>query len=114
MAKLVFRIICGEGKHTPQFDEQLRLVAADTTEDAYQKAVHLGQSGQETFENDRQQLVRWLFIDVSELYPLALIDGAELHSRINEVDDAYNYTELVHAKAEDIRQQKSLHLTPLH
>jgi len=23
LAKLVFRIICGDGDHTPQFDEQL-------------------------------------------------------------------------------------------
>ncbi len=25
LAKLVFRIICGEGNHTPQFDEQFVL-----------------------------------------------------------------------------------------
>ena len=27
LAKMIFRIICGEGEHTPQFDEQLRLVS---------------------------------------------------------------------------------------
>ncbi|MEP7129294.1 MAG: DUF4288 domain-containing protein, partial [Chitinophagales bacterium] len=25
LAKIVFRIICGDGLHQPQFDEQLRL-----------------------------------------------------------------------------------------
>ena len=29
LAKLVYRIICGEGNHKPQFDEQLRLIYAE-------------------------------------------------------------------------------------
>ena len=28
LAKIVYRILCGEGEHTAQFDEQLRLVSA--------------------------------------------------------------------------------------
>ena len=35
LAKLVFRIICGEGNHAAQFDEQLRLVNAFTKEEAF-------------------------------------------------------------------------------
>ena len=38
MAKIVFRIICGEGHHTPQFDEQLRLIGATNEEEAFEKA----------------------------------------------------------------------------
>ena len=28
LSKLVFRIVCGDGQHRAQFDEQLRLIAA--------------------------------------------------------------------------------------
>ena len=31
LAKIVYRIICGEGNHTPQFDEQLRLIKPKMT-----------------------------------------------------------------------------------
>jgi len=30
LAKMVFRIICGEGNHTAQFDEQLRLISGES------------------------------------------------------------------------------------
>jgi hypothetical protein len=42
LAKLVYRIICGEGAHTPQFDEQLRLVCAEDDLHAFQKARATG------------------------------------------------------------------------
>ena len=29
LAKFVYRIVCGNGNHIPQFDEQLRLITAD-------------------------------------------------------------------------------------
>ena len=49
LAKMVFRIICGEGEHTPQFDEQLRLVAGLTKEEAFQKAREMGRKEEEAF-----------------------------------------------------------------
>ena len=89
LAKLVFRIICGDGDHAPQFDEQLRLISAASTEEAFGKAHHTGQKEQETFYNRRQQLVKWQFINVSEIYKISeLIDGAEIYSRIEERDSA--------------------------
>ena len=42
MAKIVYRIICGEGDHTPQFDEQLRLIVADNEEEALKKGYAIG------------------------------------------------------------------------
>ena len=42
MAKLIFRIVCGDGEHTAQFDEQLRLVMGITKEDAYKALRILG------------------------------------------------------------------------
>ncbi|MBC7947166.1 MAG: DUF4288 domain-containing protein [Chitinophagaceae bacterium] len=103
LAKMVFRIVCGEGEHTPQFDEQLRLVSGKTKEEAFQKAVDMGQREEETFINRKEQLVQWQFINVSELYKLSeLIDGAELYSRIEERDNAEAYIYTVNQKAENI------------
>jgi len=103
LAKIVFRIICGDGDHTPQFDEQLRLISASSKEEAFNKAQRTGEKQKETFYNRRQQLVQWQFITVSELYCLKdLMDGAELYSRIEEKDDAESYIHVLHAKAEHI------------
>ncbi len=107
LAKTVHRIICGEGNHTPQFDEQLRLVSASDEDEAYAKAFRIGCQEEDTFHNQRQQLVQWKFVDIAELYCLnELIDGAELYSRINEVDDASNYTDSVRRKAAAIRNRE--------
>lgn len=113
IAKLVFQIICGEGNHIAQFDEQLRLLQAGDEDEAFIKAKELGISETDTFFNQREQMVQWKFISISELYQLSLIDGAELHSKISEVDDAVSYINLVDAKAEQIKQKQShklLHL----
>ena len=104
LAKMVFRIVCGEGNHTAQFDEQLRLVAAGSKEEAFHKAQLLGMKGDEMFFNQQQQLVHWQFISISELYRLnELIDGAELYSRIEEKENADSYLHIVYKKAEQIR-----------
>ena len=104
LTKMVFRIICGEGIHTAQFDEQLRLIAAETKEQAFHKAQLLGIKSEELFFNQQEQLVQWRFISVSEIYQLQeLIDGAELYSRVHETPDADSYLKFVHAKAEQIR-----------
>ncbi|HEV3251858.1 MAG TPA: DUF4288 domain-containing protein, partial [Puia sp.] len=41
LAKIVFRIICGEGQHIPQFDEQLRLIEAGNEVEAFEKATNI-------------------------------------------------------------------------
>jgi Domain of unknown function (DUF4288) len=108
LGKLVFRIICGEGEHTPQFDEQLRLISATNEEVAFAKAVIIGEREQDGFYNQEQKLVQWKFIDVAELYKLSgLLDGAEFYSRIQESDDPDRYIELTHKKAAHIRQDST-------
>lgn len=101
LAKVVYQIICGDGNHTPQFDEQLRLIAASDEYNAFQKAQRIGVLEEENFFNDKQLLVKWKFVDVCELYKLSkLIDGAELYSRIQETDDADKYIDTIHRKAD--------------
>src|SRR5215813_4839431 len=103
LAKIVFRIVCGDGDHLPQFDEQLRLIRAENKEDAFRKAQSMGKREEETFLNRKEQLVQWQFINVSELYRLSeLIDGAELYSRIEEKENAEQYVHIIHQKAENI------------
>lgn len=114
LAKMVFRIVCGEGEHTPQFDEQLRLVAAGTKEEAFRKAREMGQQEEETFYNRKEQLVQWQFINISELYRLSeLIDGAELYSRIEEKENADAYIYTINQKAGNIVGSESNQLLQL-
>ena len=100
LAKLVYRIICGEGNHKPQFDEQLRLIQAEDDLNAFQKTRIMGHQEEDIFLNNAQKLVHWKFIDVPELHPLnELTDGAELYSRICEEEDADNYIKITHKRA---------------
>jgi len=104
LAKIVYRIICGDGEHTPQFDEQLRLIEAVDESTAFAKAQTIGEQEQEMFLNQHEKLVQWKFINVSELYKIsALIDGAELYSRVQEWDNAGSYIDLVNKKAAHLR-----------
>src|SRR5215212_6771867 len=107
IAKLVFQIICGDGEHAAQFDEQLRLVRAPNEDEAFEQATLLGTNETDSFYNQRNQLVQWKFINICELYELSLIEGAELHSKISEADDACSYINLVHAKAGHIKEKQS-------
>jgi hypothetical protein len=114
LAKIVFRIICGTGDHTPQFDEQLRLIAGNNKEEAFYKAQAMGKNEEESFFNDRQELVKWKFINVCELYQLKeMIDGASLYSRTTEEDDAGNYEYVVNKKAQNILFTETLQLLQL-
>jgi Domain of unknown function (DUF4288) len=104
LSKIIFQIICGEGQHTPQFDEQLRLIAAADEQEAFEKAMAIGEKEQDGFYNHEQQLVQWKFITVSELYRLSgLLDGAEMYSRIQETDDPQGYIDLARRRADHIR-----------
>ncbi len=108
LAKIIFRIVCGEGRHTPQFDEQLRLISARTNEEAFDRACEIGEKEADCFLNKDEKIVEWKFINVAELYRLSqLIDGAELYSRIQETDNPDAYMQLVHERAASIRENNT-------
>jgi hypothetical protein len=100
LAKLVFRILCGGGLHTPQFEEQLRLVQAEDALDAFNKAQKMGEA-----ENNARKLaalagVEWRFLDVTELYPVDIPGtGAEVFSRVYEQEDGHAHQNEVRRKA---------------
>ena len=103
LAKIVFRITCGDGNHIAQYDEQLRLITAANREEAFYKARTIGKQEEETFFNQKEQLVKWQFINVCELYQInEMIDGAELYSRIAEKENPEQYEYILNKKAENI------------
>lgn len=103
VVKIVFRIICDTGDHTPQFDEQLCLFFAETELEAFQKARITGIDRENSFQNDKQQNVKWEFVDVGELINIKNIkDGIEVYSQINEYDNAMRYISMIKEKAHTI------------
>lgn len=100
VAKIVFRIISGDGSHHAQFDEQLRLIKADNEHHAFKKATFLGLKNQDSFLNNQSQPVKWQFIDVAEINQLNdLADGTELYYQIHEASDADLYVAWAHHKS---------------
>ena len=106
ISKIVFSISSANTEHKPQFDEQLRLIAANSSEEAFMKARTIGLREEDAYINDRNNTVRWEFINVSEIVPLnKMEDGAELYSNIHETDEAQSYIHCVHQKAIFIRNE---------
>ena len=100
ISKIVFKISAENTQHKPQFDEQLRLIAAGTEEEAFIKARTLGIGEEDSFLNDKKNRVKWEFINVSEIVPLrTLEDGMEIYSQIHETDEAKSYIHCIHQKA---------------
>ena len=104
LVKIIFRIISGDGMHTAQFDEQLRLIQAQDETTALAKAQQLGEEEEQSFFNAKQEIVQWKYINVAELYLLnGFTDGAELYSHIHETNDADDYISLTHQRAKNIQ-----------
>jgi hypothetical protein len=104
IVKIVFNISAENTQHKPQFDEQLRLISAKSSEEAFIKARTIGIAEEDSFLNDQHNQVKWEFIDVAEVLPIkSLDDGTELYSHIHEADEARSYIHDVHQKAIFIR-----------
>jgi len=98
--KIIYRITSGDGTHTAQFDEQLRLINAANEHAAFEKANSIGIAEQSDFLNEKQETVKWEFIAVTEINQVnSLADGAELYYTIHETPDAERYMEMVRRKA---------------
>ena len=109
ISKIVFRISAENTRHKPQFDEQLRLIAAESEEEAFLKARTIGLSEEDSFLNDKQNTVKWEFINVSDIVPIKkLEDGMEIYSHIHETDEARSYIHCVHQKAIFLRMNSKI------
>ena len=99
VAKIIFRI-CSDGSQKLQFDEHIRLIAADNFDEAFLKARMLGVSEEDAFLNDKNKPVKWEFINVAELYAISeLKDGSEIYSSITEKEEASSYIHNIHQRA---------------
>ena len=108
VTKIIYQIICGSGNHTPQFDEQVRLITAQDEAEALEKAYRIGQREQDVFCNNKKELVQWKFRQVTELLSLdEPVDGAEIYSRISEAEDADSYIRNINLKAAALKERTS-------
>ncbi len=108
LSKIVFQIICGNGKHQPQFDEQFRLITGTDAEDACAKARQIGEQEHEVFLNRNNEPMEWKFIGVADIFPLReLRDGIEVISRIHEPEDAEAYIVSLNKKSLRLLSQPS-------
>lgn len=109
IVKIVYEIVCGEAKQGAQFDEQLRLVNADGLTMAYRLGCEIGLQEALNFRNDKLQLVEWKFLAVPEIYPIQnYMHGAEIFSRIREVDHVQQYKEVLLNRADSLAQNQQL------
>ena len=109
IAKIVFNIITGDGNHRPQFDEQYRLIKAESRAEAFEKALRIGRGEEEILLSHKQELLRWDFVNVSELFPISeLRDGMELFSNIYEADSRELHIETVNMKAAYVQSKLQL------
>jgi Domain of unknown function (DUF4288) len=106
LVKMVFQIICGDGKHTAQFEEQIRLVKADDASAALTKATLLGKQEEQAFFNHAQQTVCWKLIAVTDIYPFSEeLDGAEIFSRISEEEQADAFIHTMQMRSTDVTER---------
>jgi hypothetical protein len=99
IAKIIFRI-SSQDSRASQFDEHLRLIAANTFDEAFFKARMLGISEEETLFTEKETVVKWEFINVAELIPIKdLKDGSEIYSCIHETEEGNNYVNHIHQRA---------------
>ncbi len=106
IAKVIFKISAGTKGQKAQFDEHLKLVNANSFEEALLKARILGLKEECSFLNDQSQPVKWEFVNVAELIPLReLKDGLEVYSQIHETasDETTTYIHNVHQRAASLQ-----------
>jgi hypothetical protein len=112
LVKIIYRIFSGDSC-TQQFDEQLRLVLAANETAALQKARQLGLQGQEVLINTNGKTVRWELIGIAEIHELNPVnDGAEVWSRITELEQPDLFLEGIRNKSAALRLRHEPHFLP--
>ena len=114
LVKMVYRIIVGE-ESTSQFEEQLRLIEANSPASAIEKAYQTGVNENAECANHFHSMVKWKFLNVTELYRLHQpADGAEIFSTMKEVENGVIAEELVHKRAAIVRANIDQHLLDIY
>jgi hypothetical protein len=104
IAKIVFNIVTGSVVKKSQFEEQLRLVEAESIEEAFLKAKTIGIGEEEILVQREGQFIKWEFVDVADLLPLGpLQSGTEIYSQIHEIEESQQYIHSVHQRGMALR-----------
>jgi len=107
LVKLMFNINIDNGNNTSEFDEQIRVVEANSLENAFYKARSLGKKEEETFFDKESKMVSWNFIDVAEVYPLEEVkDGDQLYSNTRKIKDTNSFISYIRQKSMEIQAKK--------
>lgn len=103
IAKIIFQIK-GKGMHRPQFDEHLRLIEADSVEEALLNARILGITLEDSIINNQHGPVTWEFVNVMELMEVKeWRHGMEIYSHVREIEDVTHYVNYVHDRAANLQ-----------
>jgi hypothetical protein len=106
IAKMVFKIQCGNGNYIPQCAEPIRLFYPNSANIALNKEVNTGNEEAQTFINNNHHLVQWIFLGFTDLLEIEkLTDGIELSSCIKEIDEAENYQYFTQKKAAQLQEK---------
>ncbi|MFD2584293.1 DUF4288 domain-containing protein [Pedobacter vanadiisoli] len=102
----IYQVICGEGKHAPQFNEQIRLIQADgivlALEKAKLNAVHFNPP----FSNCIGDKVVWKFIGIGGILEVEEpADGVEVGSKIVEPKSVEKYLEKLEHRNQSLTNQ---------
>lgn len=107
LAKLVFRVVCTNGDHQPQFEEQVRLISAEDNLHAFYKARKIGDTDH---FGGIKGIVKWKFIDVSDLQCIGeFLDGIEISSATTEYTGSAEEYILQVKRASSAIMQSGLH-----
>lgn len=99
-AKIIFKILTKHQNTVEQFDEHLRLIEANSQEEAILKARIIGIQEENSFMIGRTRKVLWEFVNISDLQELReLQDGAELYSHVVEKNKSEDFIHAVHSRA---------------
>lgn len=84
-AQLVYRIEC-DGLFTDQYEEQWRLVFAETEQEAVQQARNTGYNEETTFVDRHGRTIFWRMLAVKDVQPVELVNGSLLFSTVREAE----------------------------
>ncbi len=110
IAKLIFNVDINNSETAVEFEEQTRIIHANTLKEAWIKAKQIGEAEVCQWLNAKNELLRWLFIDVLEIIALdELQNGQQLYIQSRIENDNQDFKNYVHLKSE-WNQKKLAHL----
>jgi Domain of unknown function (DUF4288) len=109
IAKLLFNINIDQGHDITQFDEQVRLIKAHTSDEALAKAKTIGHSEEAAFTSPKQHLIKWEFVSVIAIYELESIqDGQQLYSYTTHKKDALTFIQFAKEKYRQLIEKSTI------